>query len=103
VSLVVVQPLLEELVFRGILQGQLLRLTAARRAGPLSLANLVVSAAFAALHLPAQPVVSALSVFVPSLVFGHLRERFGSVWPAFGLHAFYNGGLALTAWLSAVH
>jgi len=102
VSLVLVQPLLEELVFRGILQGQLLRLTAARRAaGPLSWANLAVSAAFAALHLPTQAPASALAVFFPSLVFGHLRERFGSVWPAVAVHAYYNLGLALTAWLSA--
>ena len=90
-SFVLVQPLLEELVFRGILQGQALRLTTrqgvARRLGPVTLANVLVSVAFVALHLRAQPLAWALAVFVPSLVLGHLRERMGSVWPAVLVHA----------------
>jgi membrane protease YdiL (CAAX protease family) len=102
-SFVVVQPLLEELVFRGILQGQALRLTTrqgvARRLGPVTLANVLVSVAFVALHLRAQPLAWALPVFVPSLVLGHLRERMGSVWPAVLVHAIYNAGFGLTAWL----
>lgn len=97
-SFVVVQPLLEELVFRGLLQGQLLRLRAARRLGPVSVANLVTTFAFVAAHLVAQPPGWALAVAAPSIVFGHLRERFGSVLPAMLLHALYNAGFALTAW-----
>jgi uncharacterized protein len=102
-SFVLLQPLIEELVFRGILHGQALRLTALsgqpRRLGPVTLANVLVTIAFVALHMRAQPLAWALAVAVPSLVFGHLRERFASVWPAVGLHAFYNLGFALTAWL----
>lgn len=102
-SLVLVQPLLEELVFRGLLQGQALawlqRGGRPMRLGPLTLANLLVTMAFVALHLRAQPLAWALAVAVPSLVFGHLRERFQSVWPAVGLHAVYNAGFGLTAWL----
>jgi membrane protease YdiL (CAAX protease family) len=97
-SFVVVQPLLEELVFRGLLQGQLLRLSAGRRIGPLTLANLCTTAGFVAMHLAGQPPHWAFAVAVPSIVFGHLRERFGSVFPAVLLHAFYNAGFALTAW-----
>lgn len=103
VSLVLVQPLLEELVFRGLLQGQALawlqRGGRPMRLGPLTLANLLVTIAFVALHLRAQPLAWALAVAAPSLVFGHLRERFASVWPAVGLHAFYNAGFGITAWL----
>lgn len=103
-SLTVVQPLLEELVFRGILQGQALQLTAVRgqprRLGPLSLANVLVTLGFVALHLPVQPLAWALAVAVPSLVFGHLRERYASVWPAVLTHAVYNAGFGLTAWLA---
>lgn len=98
-SLMLLQPLAEELVFRGVLQGQLLRLGAARRVGPFSLANLATTAVFIVLHLPAQPAAWALAVAVPSLVFGHLRERLGSVWPAVAVHALYNAGFGLTAWL----
>jgi membrane protease YdiL (CAAX protease family) len=99
-SLVVVRPTVEELVFRGVLQGQLLRLTEARRLGPLTLANLMTTVGFVATHLLAQPPGWALAVAVPSLVFGHLRERFGSVAPAIAMHAFYNAGFGLAAWLA---
>jgi hypothetical protein len=105
VSLVAVQPLLEELVFRGILQGQALAWLGhqgkPRRLGPLTWANVLVTLAFVLLHLRAQPLAWALAVAVPSLVLGHLRERFASVWPAVGVHAVYNAGFGLTAWLVA--
>ena len=104
-SLLLVQPVLEELVFRGILQGQALRLTALhgepRRLGPLTLANVLVTLGFVALHLYAQPLLWALAVAGPSLVLGHLSERYASVWPAMLVHAIYNAGFALTAWLVA--
>lgn len=99
-SLVLVQPVAEELVFRGVLQSQLLRLTHERRAGFVTLANLATTAGFVAVHLLSQPPLWALAVAVPSLVFGHLRERLGSVWPAVAMHAVYNAGFGLTAWLA---
>ena len=106
ISLTLLMPLLEELVFRGLLQGQLLRVTALhsqpRRIGPITWANGLCTLAFVALHLPTQPLPWALAVAVPSLVFGHLRERFDSVWPAVGVHALYNTGFAFTAWLTKV-
>lgn len=97
-AFLLVQPLAEELVFRGVLQGQLLRATAARRLGPLTLANLLTSAGFAALHLIGQPPGWALAVAVPSLLFGHLRDRFGSVLPAMVMHVYYNAAFAIAAW-----
>ena len=98
ISFALVQPNAEELVFRGVLQGQLLRWNAARRAGPVTLANLATTAAFVALHFLNQPPGWALAVALPSLLFGHLRERWGSLLPAVALHGFYNAGFALTAW-----
>jgi membrane protease YdiL (CAAX protease family) len=102
-SLLLVQPCLEEWVFRGLLQGEALRLTTRRgepaRLGPVTWANALVSLLFVALHLLAQPVVWALAVAVPSLVLGHLRERFNSVWPAVWVHATYNLGFGAIAWL----
>jgi membrane protease YdiL (CAAX protease family) len=103
-SLLLVQPVLEELVFRGILQGQALRLLARRgsprRLGPVTWANLLVTLLFVALHLLAQPPAWALAVAAPSLVFGHLRERFASVGPPMLAHAVYNTGFALAALLA---
>jgi membrane protease YdiL (CAAX protease family) len=98
VSFMVLQPVAEEFVFRGALQGSLLDRGLARRFGPVSVANLGTTVAFVALHLMAQPPAWALAVAAPSLVFGHLRERFGSVLPAMALHSIYNAGFAVTAW-----
>lgn len=97
-ALVFVQPLAEELAFRGVLQGWLLRLAPTRRLGPVTLANLGTTAAFVAWHVGTQPFLWALAVAIPSLVFGHLRERLGSVWPAVIVHIVYNAGFGLTAW-----
>lgn len=106
ISFLLLYPVVEELLFRGILQGEALRLTTRKgitlRVGPVSWANLLVTVAFVASHLPAQPLGWALAVAVPSLVFGHLRERLGSVWPPVLVHALYNAGFGLTAWLARV-
>ena len=103
-SFVLFYPIVEELLFRGVLQGEVLRLTSrdgrTLRLGPVSLANALVTLAFVAAHLPAQPLAWALAVAVPSLVFGHLRERFASVRPAVLVHVFYNAGFGLAAWLA---
>ena len=106
-AFVLLWPLIEELLFRGLLQGQLLRLSQhlgqPRRIGPITWANGLTTLAFVALHLSAQPLAWALAVALPSLVFGHLRERFASVWPAVGLHAVYNGGFAVASWAGRYH
>jgi len=103
-SFVLVYPVVEELLFRGVLQGELLRLTAREgrtlRLGPVSVANALATLAFVAFHTIAQPLAWALAVAVPSLVFGHLRERFASVWPAVLVHVVYNAGFGLAGWLA---
>jgi len=93
-ALVVLYPVLEELVFRGLLQGTLLRHGwGRRRAGPVTAANLVAALAFAAAHLLQGPPAWAAAVFLPGLVFGYFRERHG-IGAAIVLHAFYNTGFA---------
>jgi membrane protease YdiL (CAAX protease family) len=97
-SLLLWQPVLEEVLFRGLIQGFL------RQMYPkgsifmgVSLPNLIASLLFVAAHLMHQPVLWALSVLPPSLVFGYFRDRYGSIWGSLFLHVFYNAGLALTA------
>jgi membrane protease YdiL (CAAX protease family) len=103
-SLVLIQPLLEEAVFRGLLQGELLQRCRRHgrplRLGPLTLANTLVTLLFVALHLRVQPLFWALAVAGPSLLLGHLRERLGSVWPGVLAHGWFNLGFACTAWLA---
>lgn len=97
-SLLLLQPLTEELLFRGALQGMLLRRTGRRMLGPLTRANAWTTAAFVALHFIAQPPGWAVAVALPSLVFGHMRDRFDSLLPSVLLHVVYNAGFGLTAW-----
>ncbi|MBI3196250.1 MAG: CPBP family intramembrane metalloprotease [Rhodospirillales bacterium] len=80
-------PLVEELVFRGLLYGWL-----ESRWGP-GLAFVVSSLAFAAAHVePAH----AFLVLPLGLLFGLLRWRTGSLWPSLVAHM-ANNGLAVAA------
>ena len=91
VSFLLLYPLLEEWVFRGILQGELLkRKWGKRRSIGISNANLVTSIVFAGLHFINQPPLWALAVLVPSLVMGHFRERHDSLLTPMLLHPFFN-------------
>ena len=89
--LVFVYPLLEEIVFRGLLlEGLALRLP--QRLGILSLANILTSVVFAALHLINQSPLWALGIFFPSLIFGVSKERYQTLWAPIILHGWYNLG-----------
>lgn len=83
--------LVEEIIFRGLLQRELSRVSfLARPRGPLSLANLAVSLIFAAMHLIAQPPLWAAAVFFPSLIFGWIWDRYNRITPCWLAHFFYN-------------
>jgi len=90
---VILYPLLEEIVFRGMLQGQLMARPAFRiRFLGLSRANFLTSIIFSGLHLFYQPPLMAALIIFPSLVFGYFRDRHRTVVPSIYLHAFYNLG-----------
>ena len=75
-----IQPLIEELIFRGVLQGELLRHSWGQRTWlGISAANAATSIAFTALHFLSHPLLWAASVLIPSLLFGHFRERHNSL------------------------
>lgn len=83
--------LAEEIIFRGLLQRELLRVGFLKqKLGPVSLANALASLVFAAAHLIAQPPLWALAVFFPSLVFGWLWDRYERIAPCWLAHFFYN-------------
>lgn len=92
-----VYPVLEELAFRGFIQSWLLEkpVFARKPFAGISFANLATSAVFATVHLYSQPLLWAVSVFFPSLVFGYFRDRFGGVVPSIILHCWYNAGFFL--------
>jgi hypothetical protein len=99
-SFLLIQPVIEETIFRGLLQGQWLRIRGVHRVAGFTTANWLASALFVAMHAFVQPPVWALAVVVPSLIYGHLRERFRSIWPSVAVHAVYNAGFALAAWMA---
>lgn len=101
---VLVYPVLEELVFRGLVQGWLLQrpalaapLVARTWLAGLSAANVVTAALFAAAHLLRSPWPWALATFLPGLVFGWLRERHGGVTAPAIVHVAYNAAVLLGA------
>lgn len=90
VSLAILPPLAEEIVFRGFMFAGL------RRAWPFITATLITSVVFAAGHLlggmSGEPLlwIAAIDTFVLSLVLCYLREKSGSLWPSIYVHGIKN-------------
>lgn len=95
---VLLYPVLEEIVFRGLIQELVHEYISCRAFGPLTVANLLTSILFAGLHLLSQPPHWAALVVFPSLVFGFFKERHQSLMAPIVLHVFYNAGFL---WLFA--
>jgi membrane protease YdiL (CAAX protease family) len=100
--IVVAVPVLEELAFRGLVQGLLLEHSWAHSAvGPVTAANAITAGAFSLVHVPRGGVILCALVLGPGLLFGYFRERYRSVAiPAF-LHSYYNACLCAAVWLAA--
>jgi membrane protease YdiL (CAAX protease family) len=84
---VVVAPVTEELLYRGLLQTVLLRALGRRRRW---LVIVAASLPFAVIHLSAVTAWMLPSLFVFGLVLGWLYERTGSLWPPILVHAGFN-------------
>ena len=95
ILLVLVYPVLEEIVFRGAVQGFLGRRLGGPSGSTLTRANLAASILFAAAHVAVRGDLLAASVFFPSLVFGYFRERHATLASPILLHVSYNAGLFL--------
>ena len=90
---VIVYPVLEEIAFRGLLQETFFAQSWGKKNWlNLSVANLLTSVLFVAAHFFYHAPLWALSVLVPSLVFGFFRDKYFSVIPCILLHIFYNLG-----------
>lgn len=90
VSLVVLPPLVEEIMVRGLI------FTSLRKKLKLWGAAFITSAVFAVAHLSgggdAGPLyIAAVDTFILSMVLCYVRERTGSLWAGITLHALKNG------------
>jgi membrane protease YdiL (CAAX protease family) len=92
---VMVYPVLEEIVFRGLVQELVQEYISARTLGPLSVANLLTSLLFTGMHFLYHAPLWAALVFLPSLVFGFFKDRTGRLLAPILLHGFYNAGFLL--------
>jgi membrane protease YdiL (CAAX protease family) len=93
-QVVLIYPVIEEIIFRGILQpwiAQRWKQTLFK----LSVANLITSGIFALLHLAEHSALWALATFIPSLIFGYSLERYNRLLAPIILHGTYNGGYFL--------
>jgi membrane protease YdiL (CAAX protease family) len=102
ISLVVLPPIVEEILVRGVLYGTL------KKVLPIIWAAIVTSALFAAAHLPeggaSGPLyVAAVDTFTLSMVLIWLRERSGGLWACITLHAIKNGIAFVALFVLGVH
>ena len=90
-SLIIWQPFIEELLFRGIIQGQIRKRDWGKRSWLcISNANLITSVMFVIVHMINNTPLFALTVLAPSLVFGYFRDRCNSIYPSIIIHSSYN-------------
>lgn len=82
VTLVIIAPIFEELMFRGFLFGRL------RTVSNFWVSAIITSLIFAVLHLQLNV---GIDVFVLSLFLCFLREKFQSIWPGVMVHMLKNG------------
>ena len=92
-TLCIVVPVLEELVFRGLIQGYLRQFDPGQKAIlGISAANLLTSLLFVLLHWLTRDGYSALLVFLPSLYLGLVRDRTSSIAMCILIHGLWNLG-----------
>lgn len=97
---VIIFPVLEEIVFRGLIQESIQQLLTNSHFNTtffwrVSRANLITSLLFSASHLWSQSAQWALAILIPSLIFGYFKDRYHSLQPPILLHIFYNCGFYL--------
>ncbi len=90
-SLLLLGPLAEEVIFRGILYA-VVRTEAGVVAGML-----LSSLLFTVLHVSSYSVIWLLPVFLGSLTMSLVYERWRSLWLCIGLHSAYNGAALVVA------
>lgn len=91
IYMVLFYPLLEEIVFRGLVQEYIYQKAFGKvNYYGLSRANITTSIFFVLAHFVYHEMLWALAIIFPSLVFGFFRDRYQSIWPGVILHVWYN-------------
>lgn len=93
-NLVLLYPIVEELIFRGVIQ-PLIAKRFAKNWSIVSLANIMTSSVFVLAHFINHSPAWAFATFIPSLVFGYIQERTQNIAAPIILHCTYNAGFFL--------
>ena len=96
-SLIFIFPILEEIVFRGLIQESIQKLFQHYQIKTtflwrISFANIFASLFFSLTHIGTHPALWALATLIPSLIFGYFKDKYQSLYPSIALHIFYNFG-----------
>jgi uncharacterized protein len=102
ISLVVLPPLAEEIIFRGFV------FTGFRRKFGFALAAIGTSILFAVPHLLESEGggllwIAGIDTFILSLVLCYVREKSGRLWAGMGIHAMKNGLAFATLFIFHAH
>ena len=89
---VLLYPVVEEIIFRGLILELVHDYISRNSLGPLTIANLLTSVLFTGLHFIFHAPLWAALVFFPSLVFGFFKDRTQRLLAPIILHVFYNAG-----------
>ena len=91
---VVLFPILEEIVFRGLLWDlwDYIKFDKNSYRGKLAFKNCCISACFSVLHIFNFGILGGLLVFIPSLWLGWLKARSGSIKTCCLVHVLWNSG-----------
>ena len=96
VAILLIFPVLEEIVFRGLIQDYIsIKLSTWDEYLGITSANWVTTLLFCLAHLVTRSFIVALLVIVPSLVLGSLRDKGFSIKALAAIHVYWNGGVYL--------
>ena len=95
-AILLIFPVLEEIVFRGLIQDYLSnKITDWDSFLGITWANWLTTLLFCATHLVTRSLLVASLVIVPSLLLGALRDRGFSITALAAIHVYWNGGVYL--------
>ena len=96
VAILLIFPVLEEIVFRGLIQDYLSnKITDWDSFLGITWANWLTTLLFCVTHLVTRSMLVASLVIVPSLLLGALRDRGFSIKALAAIHLYWNGGVYL--------
>ncbi len=95
-AILLLYPVLEEVVFRGLVQDYIsIKTKACDSFLSVTWANWLTTMLFCLTHFVTRSLTVALLVAVPSLVLGALRDKRFSIKELAAIHVYWNGGVYL--------